>query len=427
MQAAEAEAPPSLLSEPSGSASFGGGSWLPPGKQHQIWWQLAAFVAVSIALVTAGTKFEDESARFLPESTTLTSTFNPKPSGYSGLFELAHRVGISCRRWQLPYRHLRNTKGMLIVISPGESLQDFELDQLLSWVAAGNKLMYLDSFSYSFSRKIVNRVGARITETDAVSDRRMSISSTDPAFAFVPSLTVNSDTRIEGGTALLKDSSGCLIAELEHGKGKILLGVVPALGANRHLSDESEWPNLQFLVNLFSTTDGDVLFDEICHGYSQAGNVFVYLGRGPAGMLFLQMLLILAVALGSTAQHFGAVKTVAAGRRLSSLEFINGLANTFRRAKAADLAFDVLNHSFRARLCKALAISSHEQDERLVEAWVEATGGAANEFRDYLASSTAALAKKHLTEEELIALVSACDKITEQSRVLFATKGGKPQ
>lgn len=394
--------------------------------QYRFWWQLAVFVAVSTALVIAGTKFDDESARFLPESTSLPSTFNPKPSGYSGLFELARRVGIKCQRWQLPYRRLRNTKGLLVIVSPGESLQEFELDQLLSWVAAGNNLIYLDNFTYSYSRRIVTRLGSRIAEVASVLDGRLSISSTDPLFTFVPSLTVTSDTRIDGGRPLLEDSTGCLITEMQHGKGRVLLGVVPALGANKHLSDKENWPNLQFMINLLSTADGDILFDEVCHGYSQAGNVFVYLGRSPAGMMFLQLLIIFAVAILSTVQRFGAVKSIHTRRRLSSLEFINGMANTFRRARAADLAFDVLNHSFRARLCKALAVSPHENDAKLCEAWAAATGGSAGELEAYLVNSTTALGKKQLTDQELLALVSACDKITEQSKELFATRGVRP-
>ena len=60
--------------------------------RHRIWWQLAVFIIVSTGAVTAGMKFDDEMAKFLPETVSQTSTFNAKPSGTSGLFELARRV-----------------------------------------------------------------------------------------------------------------------------------------------------------------------------------------------------------------------------------------------------------------------------------------------------------------------------------------------
>lgn len=392
---------------------------------HQIWWQLSIFVLVCTVAVYASISFDGEMSKYLPESNTFTSTFNSKPSGYSGLFQLLGKVGINCRHWQFPYRRLGEVKGTLVLVGPNESLQDFEIDQLLSWVAQGNKLVYLDRFTYSVGRHILTKLGLDAHDSPSLSEQRLAVTGERSEFTYVPSLVVSGETRLDGGAPLLQDRSGILLTEVKHGEGQILMGAVPALGSNKHLGSPDHWPNFQFLANWLSTTDGDVFFDEICHGYSQATNVFVYLGRGPVGLIFLQVVVILLVALTSSAQRFGSTQAVISTRKISNMEFINGLANTFRRAKAADLVWDFISHAFRAKLCKALGVSSHEGADKLVAAWSQATGAKEADLESHLSSSTAALEKGNLTDEELVALVTACDKISEQSKELFATGRGK--
>jgi len=298
-------------------------------------------------------------------------------------------------------------------------------------VEAGNKLVYLDGFSSTYGRAILHKLRLDAHEMKPVSDEEFDTDGSRPEFAHAPALYVTTDARLDGGTTLVADAFGALFTSVKHGKGEVVVGSVPDLGANRHLvtspDKPSHWSNFQFLVNLISTADGDILFDEKCHGHLQSRNVFIYLGRGPFGLVFLQALAILAAAIAGSCQRFGSVQAVPVTRQISALEFVSGLANAFRRARAADLAWEILNHAFRARLCKALGVSPQGGNEKLVDSWARATGRPGTELAELLSRSEAALAAGHLEESELVRLVQACDKISQQSRELLASgRGWRP-
>lgn len=392
-------------------------------KHNQIWWQLTVLLVVSALAVYTNIKLDQEIGRNLPEATTFTSTFNMRPSGYSGFWEIARRTGLSCKRWQFPYRQLRAAHGTLVIIGPNASLESHELDQVLDWLKSGNRLIYLDDFALSSSRSILQKLGMNAHTGTSFSDTIVpGQDSNQGYFAHVGSVCVATDTSLTGGHTLLSSAKDTLLATVPCGKGTVVVGTIPSLCANRHLSQPKHWANFQFLVNLLATGDGEILFDEFCHGYSQSTNVFVYLAKTPAGPLFLQGLLLLILAVAGSWQRFGSTVTIKSARKISNLEFIHGLANTYRRAGATDLALDILNHSLVSALCKALSIAPQQGPEKLAHAWSQATGRSASQLSDFLASSASALEKRTLTDEELMSLCRSCDKIREQSKDLLATR-----
>lgn len=392
-----------------------------PTAPNRIWWQLAVFVLVSTAAVYAGLSFNERFERQMPESRAFPSTYNSHGSGYSALLELARKLDLPFRRWQSPYRLLSERKGMLVIVQPLESLSQFEVDQIIDWVKAGNQLVYLDHFFFRFERRILDAVGLDSRSAESLADARLEASGPGPEFDHVGHLIVSAETRLTGGKPLFSDSKGALISTVQIGKGRVIVGVMPGFCANRRLSGKDGWANFQFLVNILRSADGEILFDEFAHGYTSAANVFIFLGRGPVGLLCAQLLAAFAIAVLSLSQRFGATASAQPIRKLSNLEFISGMAGTYMRARAAALAWEVIFHAFKARMCRALAVSPHENDERLVEAWAKATGQMPDEMRALLEKSSARLAAPRMTEDELADMVAACDKITERSAQILAT------
>src|SRR4051812_6896467 len=94
---------------------------------RRIWLQLAIFVTITTVAVIAGMAFEKQMSDYLPETKTLTSALNEKPSGYSGASELAQRLGFKVHDWQEPYRHLSNLRGTMVVVSPLRSPAPYEV------------------------------------------------------------------------------------------------------------------------------------------------------------------------------------------------------------------------------------------------------------------------------------------------------------
>ncbi len=145
-----------------------------------------------------------------------------------------------------------------------------------------------------------------------------------------------------------------VIVQKELGKGKILIGSCPQMVSNRQITLSERWSNFQFLYNWLATTRGDILFDEKCHGSTKGTNVIFYFLHGPTGLVALQLLLILSLAVASAQQRFGATLVVKNNRRISNLEHIEGLSNTYQRAGARQAVLSIIWLSVRQKLCKLL-------------------------------------------------------------------------
>jgi hypothetical protein len=399
------------------------GDPVPAFRRHRVWWQLLVFVLVSSAAVYIGMAFDKKVASFMPESGSLPSTLNQKPSGYSGLAELTDKLHLPWQRWQKSYRELKKVSGTLVVISPDESFRDFEVEQILHWVSEGNCLIYLDNFAFKFERRLIKKIGLDAYLSENLMDSLMSTDSANPEMDNVPNLAISADYRLSGGTALLKDKFGSLLVKVPHKKGTVIVGSTPSLGANRRLSQKSNWPNFQFLINLFRTTGGTVWFDEASHGFSTGSNVFIVLGRGPVGAITVQLLAVVLLGFAASWQRFGSVEVINDRRKISNTEFIRGLAAAYQRVRATDLALDVVFHSFKGQLCKALGISTAESNQKIGEAWSLATSQPASDLIGLLDKIDAALSGEKPSTEQMMELVTACDKITERSKELLFAKG----
>ncbi len=381
-------------------------------KSNRIWWQLFALLLVSGMAVYSGFAFDEQKDRFWPETEILISVFNKKPSGLSGLHDIVAKNRAKSMTWQLPYRNLADVKGMLVIFQPTESLSELDAKQILDWVDKGNDLIYFDHFSYKLTRRLIDKLNIETKDGEDLVDKKLELAKKPaPEFARVPQLVLSAERRLSGGTPLLTDKSGTLIALVKHGKGRVLLGTIPSLCSNRRLSMQEAWPNFQFIANWFSTANGAIIFDERCHGFSSATNVFQFLLRGPTGLIFWQLMLILAVGVFSAAQRFGAMRQIAVTRKISNLEFIYGLSNAFRRARANTAVLEIIGQSFKNRLCKTLGISPHESSENIVSAWNASKHSSITNLEELIGNYERALSKKHLSDSDLRTLVGTCDKI----------------
>jgi hypothetical protein len=341
------------------------------------------------------------------------------------------------KRWELPYRMLGGTRkakeqsnnsgkpsaiqplpmvhGVLIVISPDQSLANFEVEEILSWVERGNYLVYLDSFVLRTSRRLLDKTAMTVRQLEPPATNK----KTDPRFDarlydHLRQLTVSADHSIKGGCKIATIDGACIITEKEYGKGRILVASCPSLVSNRQISQVQYWSNFQFMYNWLATTEGEIFFDERCHGLSQGINVFYYFLRGPTGCVLAQLGLLLLVAVLSTSQRFGAVTPVKVSRQISNLEHINGLSNTYMRAKAKQAVIEIVWQSVRLKLCKFLQISPHEPSERLLEE-LKANGGEHSSMAIVAEQCEKAINNRELSDDQLIALVESCDKISQRT------------
>lgn len=411
--------------------------------------QLLALVMVTTLLVYASLSSDKQLNKVMPEARSWASTTNLKASGMSACFELMEKLFSPTRsvtKWELPYRILGGSKktdsrvvnnsdkltalqpkakrhGVLIIVSPDQSLAKYEVEEILSWVEDGNYLVYLDSFVLRTSRRLLEQAAMTVRQLEPPATEKKS----DPQFAtalydHLRQLTVSADHSIKGGRKLATVDGACVIAEKEYGKGKILIASCPSLVSNRQISKSDYWSNFQFLYNWIATTEGDIYFDERCHGLSQGINVFYYFLRGPAGSVIAQVGLLILLAVLSTNQRFGAVTKIRSTRQISNLEHINGLSNTYLRAKAKQAVIEIIWQNARLKLCKFLQISPHEGSQRLLEELRAQSSEQTSSMAIIAEQCEKAIINKELSDNQLIELVESCDKISQRTDKQMTSK-----
>jgi len=257
--------------------------------------------------------------------------------------------------------------------------------------------------------------------------RRLPAPKTEES-AHVTALTVSSSQRLLGGEPLLKDKYGAFITEVRYGAGRILIGIDSQFCTNKSLGSKANFDNFQIMVNWLSTTPGlvlFVLFDERCHGYSGATNLFVFLLHSPVGLVFYQLLLILILAIASAAQRFGDLKHLQSKREMSALQFIHGLANAYQRAGANLAALEIIVQDFRIKLCKQLSISPKSSPYEIASSWKNLPGSHSSNLESFLTNYEQALNRKKISNSELKQFVFKCDELTKQAHTLFQ-RGSQP-
>lgn len=395
---------------------------------HRLWWQIGALLLVSALAVYTGKGFDDEWSKFAPEPRQMASTYNQNATGLKALYKLAELQGKPVSTWEQPYRQLKDVRGMLVLIAPLESLQPFQAEQILSWVKNGNDLIYIDDLSFAMTDQFAKRLDVKIkspkSQTEKATEVAIMPTGGFPELAHVKRLRLASSVRLNGGKPLAEDGAGALLTVVQHGKGRVLLGCCPTILANNTIAKSDFWGNFQLIANWFKTTGGTIYFDEYSHGHTGGTNVFVYLAHGPTGLVVAQLLAILVIGVISESQRFGIARSIEKRRSISNLEFINGLSNAYRRARANPAVMEILFNSFRNRLSRALAVSPHEPLDRLKEAWQQSKFQTSHNLDTLVTQYEEFMTRRSVSDAELKTMLETCDKITETTQEASVAQSG---
>jgi hypothetical protein len=224
-----------------------------------------------------------------------------------------------------------------------------------------------------------------------------------------PSLKLTAEAVLSGGEPIVGEKGGAYLASVHPGKGHCLFGSTPDMCANNLIADAAYKNNFQFMVNWLQGCKQPIMFDEKCHGYSAGKNAWYFVLRSPVGFVILQLILLTLVALFSLNQRFGQPVPVSNLRKISNLEFIDGLASTYERAHARNAVWAMLFVPLKTKLCKMLGIAPDSPLDDVAHAWAEYSGKNQNELQAFLSHAQDALEKQGLTDQELTSLVRTAD------------------
>ncbi len=346
--------------------------------------------AIIVVLVVINSiSYVSEEKRADSELTPNRSTYHAGPTGTRALYDLLSESGYGVMRWrETPEKLLTQDKVQTFVIVGHTRLavEQDEAGHLQHWASRGGQLVIVDrrppqyllpasgswtittQFSdFSFFEadpskpeemtanvKAVNRVQPTLLtqNVEAVMPSRFAA-----AISFESKKLAEEESESEEATDTvqipeeeassqislapvvhLKGQRGPLLLDYPYGAGRIILLSDPYIVSNGGISLED---NLRLAMNVLTSADGLIAFDEYHQGRGATSNAFVsYFSGTPVLALFGQGLLIILLVIWTRGRRFARPLPLARVDRRSSLEFVASMAEVQQRARAFDLAVE---------------------------------------------------------------------------------------
>jgi hypothetical protein len=296
------------------------------------------------------------------------SSYNPNQLGHKALYTTLSELGWPVHRWGENYRELEKHPGVMIIarnnLGRKYAFKDTERQQLLSWVAQGNRLLLFGDFvSTEDTRALLRQIGFSQLKAPTVGQRLYEQSSQLLALAReeIQLLPVNAGAPWKG-KRLVSDKSPTLppvpsdarilwrsefgpeIIEIRHGKGVIVWSGSSALLDNAHLrrGDNLSWLLSQLIPD--GRMPAALYFEEAHHGFRSAVTLQQLWSQPGLQLALAQIFLGLLVYLTGQRFRFGPMLTLSREKNRSSLEFVRSMARLYKRA---DLRNETVQFLFR--------------------------------------------------------------------------------
>ncbi|HKP69378.1 MAG TPA: DUF4350 domain-containing protein [Pyrinomonadaceae bacterium] len=153
-----------------------------------------------------------------------------------------------------------------------------------------------------------------------------------------------------------------LLVEAPFAAGRIILLSDPYIVSNNGISLVD---NSRLAINIVTSREGTIAFDEYHHGYGADNNrLFQYFEGTPVIAIFLQCGLLVALVLFSQSRRFARAIPEPEPDRLSKLEYVSAMAELQQRTQAYDLAIENIYADFRRRVCALIGLDNTTASRR---------------------------------------------------------------
>lgn len=170
-----------------------------------------------------------------------------------------------------------------------------------------------------------------------------------------------------------------LVAEAPFVNGRVIILADPYVTSNAGINLVD---NARLGVNIVTSREGLIAFDEYHHGYGSSNNRLIeYFTGTPVIAIFLQVGLIIALVFFSQSRRFARPVLEKQQSRLSKLEYVSAMAELQQRTRAYDLALENIYTDFRRRVCGLVGLDNTLAKTREIAARVsERTGQSHSEI-----------------------------------------------
>lgn len=181
-----------------------------------------------------------------------------------------------------------------------------------------------------------------------------------------------------------------LLADFPYGAGKIVFLSDPYIVSNAGIGLVD---NGQLAINILSSGDGVIAFDEYHQGFGGNENrLLEYFAGTPVPAIAAQLILVIGVILFTKSRRFARAFPPNDPSRLSKLEYVSAMAQLQGRTKAYDLAVENIYADFRRRATRFFGVDNFQTS--------------AGELAKLIA------ARAKLDRQEIEELLTRCENIT---------------
>ncbi len=163
----------------------------------------------------------------------------------------------------------------------------------------------------------------------------------------------------------LADKNGALLIDYAYGRGRVILLSDPYIVTNAGIRAND---NLQLAINVLTSHDGLIAFDEYHQGRGITRNAFAsYFSGTPVIAIAAQIVLLILLVLWTNARRFGRPLPLPHVDRRSSLEFVASMAELQERSRAYDLAIENIYTRTRRVLARYAGVSYNSSRSEIAQ------------------------------------------------------------
>lgn len=349
---------------------------------------LLLFLTLTLALGTSSSRVDPVADH---------SSLRANRWGTKALAELCRANGLKVFSWTHPLSRLSPQQGLLCLFDPTRPPTEDDLRSLLNWVKSGGTLIVaadLNAEHTSFlaadlpqdTDEIVLAALGLLGEARGNTKNVVAVQSHDPCLTEVRSLLVPGPYRLRPAKQtdfvtrkrairrqtpdalprlrqlvnfpwqpLVRDEYGSVALKTRYGRGAIYAISEAGVFSNSVISHAD---NIVFASNLlYGPRVPKVYFEESLHYFNQAlSEEALNLDPSRWQLALVAIMAALAVFLLGKAQRFGRPLPSPKLRRRSALEFVDALADLYRRAEARQPVVELLQQSLRRKLALAAGV-----------------------------------------------------------------------
>lgn len=163
----------------------------------------------------------------------------------------------------------------------------------------------------------------------------------------------------------LGDKGGAVLMDYEYGSGRVILLSDPYIVTNAGIRAHD---NLQLAINILTSRDGLIAFDEYHQGRGITRNAFAsYFSGTPVIAIAAQVVLLLLLVIWTRGRRFGRPLPLPHVDRRSSLEFVASMAELQERSRAYDLAIENIYSRTRRVLARFAGVNYNSSRSEIAQ------------------------------------------------------------